>query len=101
MSITKTQRTAYGLGTTAAEQTGTRRAGEAGPAGTSRQERLRAHGALITLWSAFALTILAYAIARESIAALALGAGAIWLLRMAWTAAFRSAEDEPPPITFS
>ncbi len=100
MSAISTQQAAYAPRAGAAEQARTRRAGDAGPAGTSRPERLRAHAALIALWAGLALAILAYAISRESIATLALGTGAIWLLRTARTAAFRDAGDEPTPITF-
>jgi hypothetical protein len=70
---------------------------------TTPRERFRAHVALVVLWAGLAVAIVAYAIARQSLGALALALFVAWLARVPWTAA-RSVDDEAAaearPITF-
>jgi hypothetical protein len=70
---------------------------------TTPRERFRAHVALIVLWAGLAVAIVAYAIARQSLGALALALFVAWLARVPWTAARSGDRDgaaEARPITF-
>jgi hypothetical protein len=71
-------------------------------AGTTRRERLRAHAVLAVLWSALAVTILAYAVSKASVGAAVLGAFVAWAIRLAWSAAWQADGDEQQsrPLTF-
>jgi hypothetical protein len=70
---------------------------------TTPRERFRAHVALVVLWAGLAVAIVAYAIVRQSLGALALALFVAWLARVPWTAAWsgdRDAEAQARPITF-
>jgi hypothetical protein len=52
-----------------------------------------ADAALVTMWAALAVTILAYAVARESVGALILGAVVAWQMSTAWSGVARRREQ--------
>jgi Na+/H+ antiporter NhaD/arsenite permease-like protein len=72
---------------------------------TTRRERLRAHAALVTLWGALTVTILAYAITRGSVGGAFLAVAVAWVTHLASTALRRSRQhdDAQPtrPISFT
>ena len=87
---THTQTTTAGiLRRRRAQDTVARGTRDAGTPDATRGERLRADAALVALWAALAVAILAVAIAREIPGALVLGVVVIWLLRVAWVTAAR------------
>jgi hypothetical protein len=57
------------------------------------RERMYASFALAVAWAALAVVFGAYAMVRKSVGALALAIVLIWLMRMAWAAAWQADED--------
>jgi hypothetical protein len=71
-------------------------------AGATRIERVRAQTVLAGLWSGLAVAILAYAITRASVGAAVIAVLAVWAIRVAWAAAWRTTADDEQtrPLTF-